>query len=100
MRRARSLVGSVGSCREHSRGIETATELVIGNRQRIGSVRSSLGRWAASAAPHVRKSCLTRRRRVLLRDAKPPHPPAPLPLSTGGEGRKTPARRPIQAWEV
>jgi len=48
MRQARSLAGDAVPRRERSRGIETATELVIGVTQRIGSVSPALGRWAAS----------------------------------------------------
>ena len=48
--------------RERSRGIETATELVIGVAQRIGSVSPALGRWAASAGlSHVSESLGHRR---------------------------------------
>jgi hypothetical protein len=46
-------------CRKHSRGIETSTELVIGSRKRIGSVRERLCTWAASAGSCERKPAVT-----------------------------------------
>lgn len=46
-------------CRERSRGIETSTELVVGNRKRIGSVRNRLCTWAASVGSCERKPAVT-----------------------------------------
>ena len=46
-------------CRERSRGIETSTELVVGSRKRIGSVRNRLCTWAASAGSCERKPAVT-----------------------------------------
>ena len=46
-------------CRERSRGIETSTELVVGSRKRIGSVRERLCTWAASAGSCERKPAVT-----------------------------------------
>jgi hypothetical protein len=46
-------------CRERSRGIETSTELVSRQSQRIGSVRERLCTWAASAGSCERKPAVT-----------------------------------------
>jgi len=46
-------------CRERSRGIETSTELVCRQSQRIGSVRERLCTWAASAGSCERKPAVT-----------------------------------------
>ena len=48
-----------GGCRERSRGIETSTELVGRQSQRIGSVRQRLCTWAASAGSCERKPAVT-----------------------------------------
>jgi hypothetical protein len=57
--------------REHSPRNRDRSELVIGNQQRIGSVRCRLGTWAASAAPSHAKPRSTARRPIKAYEVEP-----------------------------